>query len=143
LAGPIQHDGPGGHEPVHAVGEHVVQQGVLAVGVRGGVQGGAVGPVGLWVDGQRLADPGGQDHAVRDGHGGLSEGPVKGRQRFGLEAHGGRFGRVETVVEHRPQDRTESGRTRAVLLPLLLWLLLLFHGHRSGETENGQGYANG
>jgi len=126
LAGPIQHDGPSGHEPVHAVCEHVVQQRVLAVGVRGGVQGGAVCPVGLQIDGlQRLAGPGGQCHAVRDGDRGLAECPVKGRQRFGLEAYGGRFSRVavaETVVQHRPQDRAESRRALSVLLPLLLLL---------------------
>jgi len=140
----VQNDGPGRHEPIHTGGQHVVQQGALAVGVRGRVQGGPIGPVGLRVDGQRLAGSGGQRDAFDDGQGGLAEGSVQRRQRFGLEAHRGRVGRVagETVVQHGPHDRAESAGSGRVLLPVRLWLRL-FDGHGSRETENGQGYANG
>ncbi|CAH1731437.1 unnamed protein product [Aphis gossypii] len=135
--GSVQHDGPGRHEPVHAAGQHVVQQGALAVGVRGGVQGGPVGPVGLRVRGlQRLAGPGGQRHSVHDGQGGLAEGPVQRRQSSGLEAHRGRVGRVagETVVQHGPQDRAESGGAAV----LLLWR----RGGSGGRGDGGRGDAD-
>lgn len=91
----VHHYGFGVHQHVHPAGEHIVQQVILLVKILGRVQGGQVGRlVRFWFGGHvyGLAGPGGQRHAVHDGQSGFGQGAVQGDHRFGLEAHGDRFG---------------------------------------------------